>query len=198
MKKGIFTLFMLSAIWLTSCRKDAIAPKTAQSASGQPTVAITTSLNQITVTAGIDSTKGYLRIQMAKDTFNTCNILIQFNPDAKTTYGKNEDAPYFSGFGLVSLASLSSDNVALAINDMPLSTVCSAVALKVGAKSDGVYKLNMVTISSVPATYDIWLKDNYKKDSLDFRHYPSYLFNVLTKDTASFGSHRFSIILRKK
>jgi len=67
----------------------------------------------------------------------------------------------------------------------------------VNMNSDGVYSLNMKTITGIPQLFDIWLMDNYKKDSLDMRHNTTYSFNVLKKDTTTFGSKRFTLVLRQ-
>jgi hypothetical protein len=195
MKYRTFALLSLTIIYLSSCQKDAIEPAVAPTSVTPKVVASTTSLNQDTVSN--DTTKGYLRIQLAKDATNFDNILIDFNPAAHAAFIKTEDAPAF-GSGPESLSSLSSDNVSLAINQLPLVTRGTTIALKVNAKTSGLYNLNLLTISAIPATIDIWLKDNYKKDSLDFRLYPSYAFNLDKADTNSFGSHRFSLVLRKK
>ncbi len=196
MKYRIFALLSFTIIYLSSCQKDAVAPVVTPNTVSPKVVASTTSLNQDT--ASNDTTKGYLRIQLAKDATNFSNILIDFNPAAHAAFVKSEDAPSFGGSGPESLSSLSSDHVSLGINQLPLVSRGTTVALAVNAKTSGIYNLNMLTISTIPATIDIWLKDSYKKDSLDFRLYPSYAFNLDKADTNSFGSHRFSVVLRKK
>jgi hypothetical protein len=139
----------------------------------------------------------YLRLQMAKDSINTDDIVVRFNDSTKTTFDIHEDAPYRAGLGLVSLSSFSSDNIALAINQLPLCHKSQAIALKVGATTDGIYKLNMNEIKAVPQLYDIWLMDAYKKDSLDMRRNKTYCFSINKKDTSSFGSTRFTLVLRQ-
>jgi hypothetical protein len=196
MKKGIFTLLLLTGICLSSCKKDSVTPKTTQSQSSPNTVTGKTILNQTVGTAAADTANGYLRIQLAKDAVNTDDIIIDFKPSAKTTYVVNEDARYFTGFGEVSLSSLSSDNIPLAINVLPLSAG-RTIALKVSAKTDGIYKLNMLQIADMPAKFDIWLKDSYMKDSLDIKHNSTYAFNLKNSDTTTYGSHRFTLVLRK-
>jgi len=197
MKNKIFALLALTIIGLSSCKKDAVEPAVTPTPVTTPkVVASTTALNQDTVSN--DTTKGYLRIQLAKDATNFDNILIDFNPAAHAAFIRSEDAPAVSGAGAESLSSLSGDGVSLAINQLPLVTRGTTVALKVNAKTTGIYNLNLLTISSIPANIDIWLKDNYKKDSLDIRLYPSYAFNLDKADTNSFGSHRFTVVLRKK
>jgi hypothetical protein len=193
MKQRFFVPLLLTVIYLSSCQKDSITPDI----KNETTLKTTVSANALKQdSSAIDSIKGYLRIQLADYSVNTDNILIDFNPTAKTTYVKNEDAPTFQGFGLVSLSSLSSDNIALAINTVPLYEKGLTIKLKVDAKQNGTYKLNLTAINSVPDKFQIWLMDKYKKDSLDFRHNPTYAFDLIESDTSSYGSRRFSIVLR--
>ncbi|HEY8782909.1 MAG TPA: hypothetical protein VIM16_14890 [Mucilaginibacter sp.] len=194
MKPGIFSLLILSAIGFSSCQKDTVTPAVTQSPVSQKVTESTVGLSQDTVGGSI---KGYLRLQLAEDAVNTDNILIDFNPLGKTTFNRNEDAPTLQGFGSVSLSSLSSDNVALAINTMPLTATGLTIGLKVGAKTTGIYKLNLTAIDAIPELFDIWLMDKYKKDSLDIRNNPGYAFNLYKADTASYGSHRFTLVLRE-
>ena len=45
--------------------------------------------------------------------------------------------------------------------------------------------------------YDVWLMDAYSKDSLDMRNNKTYSFNISRADTATYGAHRFSLVLRQ-
>ena len=194
MNNRIFAFLLLGSIYLSSCQKDAVKPTITLAAVPQKTITTSQVITPDTTNSNIN---GYLRLQLAEDSVNTDNILIDFKPTAKITYSPSEDAPTFQGFGAVSLSSISSDNIALAINTLPLTNKGLTVGLKVNAKTDGVYSLKMVTIKSVPATYHLWLMDKYKKDSLDFRYNSKYAFNIYKADTSSFGSHRFKLVIRQ-
>ena len=139
----------------------------------------------------------HLRLQLAKDAINTDDIYIGFNSAAKRQYVDDQDAAYKIGTGMVSLASISSDNVALAINKLPLPKQSDTIFLKVNATADGMYKLNMTEMEGIPQLYDVWLMDAYKNDSLDMRHNTSYAFNLYKADTSSYGSKRFSLVIRQ-
>jgi len=194
MKKR-FTILAVTCIFFAACQKDSSAPEpVATGTTKKTTSSVTTSTP---VAAANDTTKGYLRLQLAKDSTNTDDILVEFNPASKASFVSTEDAHAFAGFGQESLSSLSSDGVSLAINTLPLWSKGTTVALSVSAKATGTYRLNLTTISSVPAAFDIYLKDNLKNDSLDFRKYPSYAFNLVVTDNATFGSKRFSLVLRQ-
>ncbi len=139
----------------------------------------------------------HLRLQMAMDSINTDDIYVGFKAGASTAYVNNEDAPYKTGNGKVSLSSYSTDNVRLAINRMPLPELKQTVIpLNVSARDHGSYKLNMTELQAIPEIYEVWLMDSYNKDSLDMRHNPTYAFNI-TADTNSSGSKRFQLILRQ-
>jgi trimeric autotransporter adhesin len=139
----------------------------------------------------------YLRLQLAKDTINTDDILIRFNHDACTAYDPSEDARYLPGFGVVSLSSLSSDHVQLAISVQPLPKTAETLGLTVNVKADGNYSLNMKNMAGIPQLFDVWLMDAYKKDLLDMRHNTTYSFDVLKSDTNTFGSGRFALVIRQ-
>jgi len=192
MKQSIFTFLALAALCFSACQKDAVSP-VSQPTDGTKKVS-SKGLNQDSVI--VDTTKGYLHVQLAKDLTTYDNVLINFDPHSKTAFNVTEDARTFQGFGAVSLSSLSSDNVPLAINTTPLTSKGLTIGLVVNAKASGTYKLNLLKVLLVPDNYDIWLKDKYKKDSLDFRHNPTYVFDLNTSDSSSFGSHRFSLVMR--
>jgi len=137
----------------------------------------------------------YLRLQLAKDSTNTDDIIVHFNKGASTEYIQNEDAPYKPGIGAVSLASISSNNVALAINNLPLPKTSETIGLALNATTDGTYSLNMNKIVAISQLFDITLIDNYTKDSVDMRKNPIYSFNIIKSDTNSFGFKRFSLFI---
>jgi sugar lactone lactonase YvrE len=139
----------------------------------------------------------HLRLQMLLDDVHTDDIYIGFNSAAQTQYVYDEDAPYKQGTGKVALASISSDNVPLAINKMPLPKQSQTIPLKINAAADGVYHLNMIDLKGIPQLFDIWLMDRYKNDSLDIRHNTTYAFNLYKADTNSYGSTRFQLVIRQ-
>jgi len=192
---------LLLAALVSGCQKEAVAPAPAAAATQvttQPEVVVTpVETTQPVQQVQANSTiTGSLRVQLYKDAINHDDVLIDFIPTASAAFVANEDAQYFEGNGLESLASLSGDNVPLAINKLPLPTTGLAIKLQVGAQTDGVYKLNLTAINSVPPVYEIWLMDRYKKDSLDMRNNPSYAFNIFKADTNSYGSNRFRLVIR--
>lgn len=137
----------------------------------------------------------YLRLQVAADSVNTDDIIIHFNSSATTAYNANTDAPYRPGYGIVSLASVSSDHVALAINTVPLPKTSETIPLNVNATVSGSYRLNIKDIAAVPNIYAIKLIDKYAHDSIDMRKTAIYNFTINKTDTNSFGGNRFMLVI---
>jgi len=161
--------------------------------------------SQVTGTSLLMSTKSlvlannqYLKLEMSKDSIHNENIVIRFDDNAKTTFDFNADALYIRGFAPISLSSSSSDHVALAINQQPLpKQTATRIGLNIAATASGTYTMSLKSLAGLPKLYDVWLMDNYRKDSVDMRVNPSYLFDIDTKDTASFGSSRFVVVVRQ-
>ena len=147
--------------------------------------------------AGINmGTNPVLRLKMSLDSINNEETLIAFSPTAQTGYVVNEDAAHKAGEGLIGFTSISSDNVPLAINMLPLAAT-QTIPLRTVATQDGLYNISLSQDDFLPALYEIWLKDAYKKDSLEIKDNPTYNFDILHSDTNSFGDHRFSLVIRQ-
>jgi len=139
----------------------------------------------------------YIRINLAADSVNKEETILRFDNSSKIKYDINEDAQYMPGSGAISLSSMTADSVPVAINNMPLPKQTQNIKLNVKTTADGQFTLNMAEIKSIPQLFQVWLMDAYNKDSLDFRHNATYAFNVLHSDTNSFGSSRFSLVIRQ-
>jgi len=140
----------------------------------------------------------HIRLQLYKDSINKDDTYIGFSSLANPKYLFNEDALYHTGTGQVSFASISGDHQQLAINKLPLPTTnTDTVFLNVKALASGPYSLNLTDVTSVADIYEIWLMDAYTRDSVNMRQTPAYPFNLNLSDTTTFGSHRFSLIIRQ-
>jgi len=139
----------------------------------------------------------YLRMNLAADSVNKEETVVRFDNSAQTKYDINEDAQYMPGSGVISLSSMTADSVPVAINNMPLPKRTQSIKLSVKTVADGRFTLNMTEVKSIPGLFQVWLMDAYKKDSLDFRHNSTYAFDVLHSDTNTFGSNRFSLVIRQ-
>ena len=180
-------LILLSLVLfaLAACKKEEkIAPETTPQKS---TTAIVVKPDTIPDSAA-------LKICLVKDTINTDETMFVFNHTYSLGYVFDQDAPYFQGFGQVSLASISSGGKYLAINGLPYTSGMS-IGLDVQAKTSGAYSLQISYERKIPSTVQILLKDTYLKDSIDVRTH-NYNFHVSKTDTNSFGSKRFKLILK--
>ncbi|MBS1504803.1 MAG: T9SS type A sorting domain-containing protein, partial [Bacteroidetes bacterium] len=59
------------------------------------------------------------------------------------------------------------------------------------------YTLGLAELKAIPQLFELWLMDSYKKDSVELRHSGSYSFSVAKSDTSSFGTNRFSLVIRQ-
>lgn len=140
----------------------------------------------------------YLHLMLIKDDVDKDGTIISFNSSTKPQFDANEDATYRPGNGILSLSTISADNINLAFNTLPLpGKTHQIIPLNVNSYTDGTYKLYLDVIKSIPDLYDVWLMDAYQKDSLDIKHNPTYSFNITHSVPASFGSTRFSLVIRQ-
>jgi len=150
--------------------------------------------------AALDSVTKLLRLQLYLDQYNYDEIVIGFNSGAKTTYDFNEDSKYLPGINAAEgLASFSSDGVPLSINLVPLPKQNpEIIKLDVEAENSGPFTFKRTQLDQISQIYNIWLKDNYKKDSVNLRVDSNYAFTVNKSDSATFGSNRFSIVISQE
>ena len=134
----------------------------------------------------------HLLLSMQMDSVNYEETFVGFSPDATTKLKEDEDARYLMGSSKVHFASLSADNVVLAINRQPLPGLAgTTIPLKIAASTDGTYFLTVKEITNIPSVFKLWLKDNYLKDSIDLRKVTTYSFNILNGDSTTYGTKRF-------
>jgi len=146
----------------------------------------------------LDSVTKLLRLKLYIDQYNYDDIVIGFNSGASNTYDLNEDSKYFPGINAPEgLASYSGDGIPLSINLLPLPDRQVLVRLDIEAKNSGQITLQKTRLDQLPDKYSVWLVDTYLKDSLDLRANSDYVFAINKADTASFGSYRFYIAVRR-
>lgn len=136
----------------------------------------------------------YLGVRLFKDSLIYDGIMLGFNHTASVNYVVDEDAPYFMGFGKVSLASISGDGMDLAINKMPYKPGME-IGLDVHAKASGIYFLSVNYEKEIPSNIQVWLQDNYLKVTINITVH-NYSFRILKDYPNSFGAKRFKIILK--
>ncbi|GGH19524.1 T9SS type A sorting domain-containing protein [Mucilaginibacter phyllosphaerae] len=137
-------------------------------------------------------------IKMERDSLIDDYCGIYFNTGASANYDEEDAQDLDGASSQVYMSSYSADGVRTAINHMPDYRKGPGIKLYVNAAKDGLYKLKIEDIRNIDPLYDIWLKDNYKKDSLNLRLYNTYGFNVIKSDTSSFGANRFKLVIRRQ
>lgn len=141
-----------------------------------------------------------LRVKLAKDSINTDEALIAFEPDAQNNI-EERDAVRLNGIGNVAtLATYAAqDNQMLVINH--LHSIDSGTRVKLYTNVSGAQGINTLSFSgfsSLDSRYDVFLIDHYKKDSLQVNLYNQYAFNIRPDSAASFGDSRFELVFHKK
>lgn len=136
-----------------------------------------------------------LYLKLEKDSLHYDYTGIYFGNNWSDTF-EIGDALYFNG-NAINIASFSSDGKMAAVNHLHTYTNDNRVRLYTSTQSDGAYTLKIEGIRNIDTTYDIYLVDHYKKDSVNIRKTGAYVFNILKSDTASFGGYRFELAIHR-
>ena len=142
----------------------------------------------------------YLRLKLVTDTINNNDMVIGFNSTSSSKFNGNEDSEFYPGSGsLQSLSAISSDSIYTSEKWVPFpkSTSSQVIRLNITARATNSYTLERTDFTAIPQIYRVWLMDKYKKDSLDLRNSPTYIFDIDLTDTASFGGNRFQVLVRE-
>ena len=141
----------------------------------------------------------FIRLQlMGKDSTVGDQTMIRFNNMATGKYTQGLDAAYMPGFGDASLSSKSTDMYDLSINNIQFPKQnAQTVKLNFNVTNSGQYTISLRNLVQVPQLYDLWLMDAYKGDSVNLKISKTYSFNVNKTDSASFGSKRFTLVIRQ-
>lgn len=141
-----------------------------------------------------------MHLQISKDQQNYAQTGIYFSKSASDKFVQNEDAIVVNGgTPLVYIWSYSSDNVAVCINALSDYANGKRIRLFVTAVYDGNYTLSLANIFHIDtASYNVYLVDNAKKDSVDILHTNSYPFSMRSSDTSSYGGYRFVLSIQHK
>jgi trimeric autotransporter adhesin len=140
-----------------------------------------------------------LHLMLAKDSaiFKTCGIF--FNSawsdkldgnDAKDIDGINPKI-YFSSY--------TADGTRTSINAMANYNEGKNIKLYVSSTADGSFTMSLMNIANVDTTtFNIYLFDNYKKDTINIGKNKTYTFNIANADTTTFGGNRFVLSIQPK
>jgi hypothetical protein len=140
-----------------------------------------------------------LHLAMVQDSTLRDECGIYFSNNGIDKFDEN-DAKDLDGISpKVYMSSYTTDGVRTGINDLGNYAKGKRVKLFVKATTDGVYNLNLTDIENIDITnYNLYLKDNYAKDSLDLSHNSTYSFRIQNSDTTTFGANRFELVISPK
>jgi hypothetical protein len=142
----------------------------------------------------------YMRLQIVSDAINNDDMVIGFNQGSSTQFNPAEDSGVLPSTGAQQyISATSSDGIKASAKWLPFpnDATTQVIKLNVNAAATGQYTLQRTDLKAIPALYEIWLKDNYMKDSLDIKNNPTYVFDINLADTSSYGSNRFALVVRQ-
>jgi len=184
MKKILFSMLLVALF--QSCQKETVN-------TSAPGTKIKLSNTSVSARDTI-SDSGSFKIKLLQDSAVVDETLLYFNHKASPAYLMSEDACYLQGFGGGSLSSISQDGVNCAIQKLPFYSGMG-IRLNIETKNSDDFILQLSYQNKMPEGMGIWLKDSYKKDSINIRN-GNYALHIDKTDTASFGAWRFKVILR--
>jgi len=142
----------------------------------------------------------FMRLNLVTNSIYQNDMVIGFNASSTANFNGREDSEFLSGMGaLQSISAISADSVKASVKWLPFpkNTANLVVKLNLNAAASGAYTLQRTDLKEIPAIYQVWLMDHYKKDSLDIKNNMNYVFDINLADTASFGSNRFTLVVRQ-
>ena len=134
----------------------------------------------------------FIRLELC-NTKNTDETIIVFTEGGDAAYSTG-DAVHFAG-STVSLSSQTADMQNVAINFMPAVDQIQNVKLKVDAIAHGNVKLRFTDIH-LPKNFEVFLEDGYLRTLTNVRNQCVYEFIIDKTNPDTFGSARFSIVLK--
>ncbi|SEN49114.1 hypothetical protein SAMN05192574_103323 [Mucilaginibacter gossypiicola] len=161
--------------------------------------AANTPLAAASVSEPVSQPSPVIHLLLEKDTANFDGVALVFDSWATANFNKDKDAEDLGGIGaLESFSALTSDSVKTSIHHLPLpGKTQGIIPLFADATTSGPYKIKLTDIKDMPALYEVWLKDNFTKDSVDLKAHPDYSFNIDKSNNASFGVNRLQLIIRQ-
>jgi len=142
----------------------------------------------------------YIRLKMITDSVNYSDVVVGFNPASSTNFNPIEDSRFDSGIGnLEAISAYSSDSIKTSAKWLPFpkNNANEVIRLRVYGSASGQYTISRTELNQIPAIYEIWLMDRYKKDSLDIKNNATYVFDISIGDTSSYGDNRFQLVIRQ-
>jgi hypothetical protein len=164
------------------------------------TITLPDAINSVSAfSAQSDNTLTGLHLAMVQDSTLSDECGIYFTNGGIDKYDDNDAVDLDGISAKVYLSSYTTDGKRTGINALGGYVKGKRVKLYVKATTDGVYNLTLADIENIDVTnYNLYLKDNYAKDSLDLSHNSSYSFRIQNSDTTTFGANRFELVISPK
>ncbi|RZK25656.1 MAG: T9SS type A sorting domain-containing protein, partial [Flavobacterium sp.] len=142
----------------------------------------------------------YIRLNMINPLDSTAqdDIVLNFSSSAKSAFKEIEDAFDFGGNGTTFLSSLSSDQIKLAINSLPAVTENMRIPIVANSTVSGTFNFNAANLNVIEKTWNVFLVDHFKTDSVKLNINPAYSFSVDRAIAASYAADRFEIVFHEK
>jgi hypothetical protein len=189
--RKILIMSLAGVILLGACKKSGESTPS-PATPGTPTIPPATQYTAVKADTIPDG--AVVKIKLQLDSAAIDETILEFEHHASANFSNSEDAVYFPGFGMGSLCSVTHDGVNCAVQTVS-PVPGKAIPLKVTARHDGVYTLKISLTKKLPPYKGLWLKDAYRKDSLNIRIW-NYRFDVIKSDTNSYSAGRFSLVIR--
>lgn len=142
----------------------------------------------------------YIRLVMVNqiDTNAKDDIVLSFDANANSAFNAMEDAFDYGGNGTTFLSSLSSDQIKLAINSMPIIKENTRISIIANSTVSGNFNFEVGNLSSIDKRWNVFIVDHYKVDSVKVNIVPNYSFAVDRSIPDTYASNRFEIAFREK
>jgi len=189
--KKILLMSLAGVIFLGACKKSG---ENTPSPATPSTPTIPPATQPVAAQADTIPDGAMVKIKLQLDSLSLDETVLEFEHHASGNFSNSKDAIYFPGFGKGSLCSVTRDGVDCAIQVVSF-TPGEVIPLKVTAQHSGVYTLKTSFTKKLPPGKGLWLKDAYRKDSLNIRIW-NYRFDIIKSDTSSYSAGRFSIVVR--
>lgn len=139
-----------------------------------------------------------VKIKLIQDNTFYNETLVTFSKDNKSTFTEDEDVAYLSApTQQVFMYSTSDEGTSCIINRLPALENIKTIKLYAEGAISGLYTMEFSNANTIDSRYRIYLKDAFKKDSLDVTNNTTYSFNIDRTNSATYGANRFTLAVYK-
>ncbi|GAB3916170.1 hypothetical protein GCM10028826_32240 [Mucilaginibacter boryungensis] len=147
---------------------------------------------------GLKEKNPAVKIKLIQDATYYNETLLTFNKDNKSTFTEDEDVAYLAAPSQqVFMYSSSDEGTSCVINRLPALENIKPIKLYAEGAVTGTYTMEFSNVNTIDSRYRIFLKDSFKKDSLDVTNNTTYSFNIDRANTTTYGANRFTLVVYK-